>query len=51
MYTYTMPPHIHSYVDVFSIVYICKYCVCSHGPYGLLDFEIKTISALFQTAN
>ena len=24
-----------------SIVYICKYCVCPHGPYGLLDVGIK----------
>ena len=24
-----------------SILYICKYCVCSHGPYGLLDVGIK----------
>ena len=23
-----------------SIVYICKYCVCPHGPYGLLDVGI-----------
>ena len=30
-----------SHVYVCSILYICKYCVCPHGPYGLLDFEIK----------
>ena len=24
-----------------SIVYICKYCVCPHGAYGLLDVGIK----------
>ena len=24
-----------------SIVYICKYCVCPHGPYDLLDVGIK----------
>ena len=36
------PTHIHVYVG--SIVYICKYCVCPHGPYGLvLNFEIKHI--------
>ena len=26
---------------VCSIVYICKYCVCPHRPYGLLDVGIK----------
>ena len=41
MYTYSMPSPIRFPVDVCSIVYICKYCVCPHGPYGLLDFEIK----------
>ena len=24
-----------------SIVYMCKYCVCPHGLYGLLDVGIK----------
>ena len=33
------PINIH-HVSV-SIVYICKYCVCPHGPYGLLDIGIK----------
>jgi len=25
----------------YSIVYICKYCVCPHGAYGLPDVGIK----------
>jgi len=36
-----MNTHIHIPVYVCSIVYICKYCVCAHGPYGLLYFDIK----------
>ena len=36
-----MPSPTHSHVYVCSVVYICKYCVCPHVPYGLLDFEIK----------
>jgi len=39
--TYNMSSPIHVHVYVCSIVYMCKYCVCPHGPYGLLDFEIK----------
>ena len=31
-----MPTPIHIHVYIY-----CKYCVCPHGPYGLLDFEIK----------
>ena len=36
-----MPSTTHSHVYVFSIVYICKYCICPRVPYGFLDFEIK----------
>ena len=36
-----MPSYNHVYVC--SIVYICKYCVCPHGPYNSLNFEIKNI--------
>jgi len=41
IYTYNMPSPIHIHVYVCSSLYICKYCVCPHGPYGLLDLEIK----------
>ena len=41
MYTYNMPSPIHIYEYICSILYICKYWVCPHGPYDLLDFEIK----------
>ena len=45
MYTYNMPSYNHVYVC--SIVYICKYCVCPHGPYGLLEFVIKLSYQLY----
>ena len=41
-----MPSPTHVHVYVWSIVYICKYCVCPNGPYGLLDFEIKLYGIL-----
>ena len=41
MYTYNILSPIHSQVYVCFIVYTCKYCVCPHSPYGLLDFELK----------
>ena len=36
-----MPSPIHSHIYVCSIVYMCKYCVCPHEWYGLLDFGEK----------
>ena len=41
IYMYNMPSPTHVHVYVWSVVYICKYCVCPNRPYGLLDFEIK----------
>jgi len=41
IYMYNMPSPTHVHVYVCSIVYICKYCVCPHRPYDLLNFEIK----------
>jgi len=28
-------------------VYICKYCVCAHGSYDLLDFKIKQYLSVY----
>jgi len=39
VYIQYMPSPIHVHVNVCSIVYICKYCVCPYGPYVLLDIE------------
>ena len=44
IYTYNMPSPTNVHVHVWSIVYICKYCVCPHGPYGLFLFWNNTIS-------
>jgi len=32
MYTYNMPSAIRVLLYVWSILYICKYCVCPHWP-------------------
>jgi len=43
-----MPSFIHSHVYVCSVVYICKDCVCPHGTYGVLDYEIKLYLSCFR---
>jgi len=40
IYTCNTPSHIRMHVYVCSIVDIYNFCVCSHWPYGLLDFKI-----------
>ena len=42
-----MPSPTYNHIYVCSIVYICKYCVCLHGLYGLLDFEIKLYLSIY----
>ena len=49
VYIQYMPSPIHVHVNVCSIVYICKYCVCPYGPYGLLDVGIKVSIYLIKT--
>ena len=36
-----MPSTIRIHVYVCSIVYICRYCVCSHGSIWLTGFSKK----------
>ena len=42
IYTYTMHAPINLHAYVCSIVYIYRYCVCPHGPYGyVIMYEHK----------
>ena len=47
IYTCNTPSHIRMHVYVCSILDIYKCCVCSHWPYGLLDFKIKLSIMLY----